>query len=85
VKEPRRSWSERLGFGPRDFGERREVVERSRSAAWRVPIALIVATLGAGALGYLGVQLFLLPETLAESRLHRVPDLTGMSIDDAIK
>lgn len=85
MKAPRRSWSERLGFGPRDFGERRDVVERSRSAAWRVPIALIVATLGAGALGYLGVQLFLLPETLAESRLHRVPDLTGMAIDDAIK
>jgi beta-lactam-binding protein with PASTA domain len=59
------------------------MVERSRSATWRVPIALIVATLGAGALGYLGVQLFLLPETLAETRLHRVPDLTGMSIDRA--
>lgn len=85
MKEPRRSWTERLGFGPRDFGERREMVERSRSAAWRVPIALIVATLGAGALGYLGVQLFLLPETMAESRLHRVPDLTGLSIGDAIK
>jgi beta-lactam-binding protein with PASTA domain len=68
----------------RDFRERRDVVERSRSAVWRVPIALIVATLGAGALGYLGVQLFLLPETLAESRLHRVPDLTGESIDDAM-
>jgi serine/threonine-protein kinase len=85
MKAPRRSWRERLGFGARDFGDRRDVVERSRSAAWRVPIALIVATLGAGALGYLGVQLFLLPETLAESRLHRVPDLTGMAIDDAIK
>ena len=85
MKEPRRSWSERLGFGPRDFGDRREMVERSRSAAWRVPIALIAATLGAGALGYLGVQLFLLPETMAESRLHRVPDLTGLSIGDAIK
>lgn len=69
----------------KDFGERREVVERSRSAVWRVPIALIVATLGAGALGYLGVQLFLLPETLAESRLHRVPDLTGESIEDAME
>ena len=69
----------------KDFGERREVVERSRSAVWRVPIALIVATVGAGALGYLGVQLFLLPETLAESRLHRVPELTGESIEDAIE
>ncbi|HJR54494.1 MAG TPA: PASTA domain-containing protein [Gemmatimonadota bacterium] len=68
----------------KDFHDRREMVERSRSAVWRVPIALIVATLGAGALGYLGVQLFLLPETLAESRLHRVPDLTGESIEDAM-
>jgi beta-lactam-binding protein with PASTA domain len=69
----------------RDFRDRREMVERSRSAVWRVPIALIVATLGAGALGYLGVQLFLLPETLAESRVHRVPDLTGESIEDAME
>jgi beta-lactam-binding protein with PASTA domain len=69
----------------KDFRERREIVERSRSAVWQVPIALIVATLGAGALGYLGVQLFLLPETLAESRVHRVPDLTGESIEDAME
>ncbi|HET6360785.1 MAG TPA: PASTA domain-containing protein [Gemmatimonadota bacterium] len=69
----------------KDFRDRREMVERSRSAVWRVPIALIVATLGAGALGYLGVQLFLLPETLADSRVHRVPDLTGESIEDAIE
>ncbi|HET6638376.1 MAG TPA: PASTA domain-containing protein [Gemmatimonadota bacterium] len=68
----------------KDFHDRREMVERSRSAVWRVPIALIVATVGAGALGYLGVQLFLLPETLAESRLHRVPDLTGESIEGAM-
>lgn len=78
------SWRHRFGL-ERDFRDRREMVERSRSAAWRVPIALIVATLGAGALGYLGVQLFLLPETLAESRLHRVPDLTGMRIEDAVR
>lgn len=78
------AWRRRLGL-ERDFRDRREMVERSRSAAWRVPIALIVATLGAGALGYLGVQLFLLPETLAESNLHRVPDLSGMRIGDAIR
>lgn len=84
MRPPGPSWRHRFGL-ERDFRERREVVERSRSAAWRVPIALIVATLGAGALGYLGVQLFLLPETLAESRLHRVPDLTGMGIDDAVR
>lgn len=85
MKEPQPTWRERLGLGERDFRERREMVERSRSASWRVPIALIVATLGAGALGYLGVQLFLLPETLAETRIHRVPDLTGMAIEDAMK
>lgn len=83
MKAPRPSWRERLGLRRRDFHERREMVERSRSAAWRVTIALIVATVGAGALGYLGVQLFLLPETLAEINLHRVPDLTGLSIGDA--
>ena len=83
MKSPRPTWRERLGLGRRDFHERREVVQRSRSPVWRVPIALIVATVGAGALGYLGVQMFLLPETLAEINLHRVPDLTGMSIGDA--
>lgn len=85
MKEPQPTWRERLGLGERDYRERREMVERSRSASWRVPIALIVATLGAGALGYLGVQLFLLPETLAETRIRRVPDLTGMAIEDAVK
>lgn len=84
MMEPQPTWRERLGI-ERDFGERREMVERSRSASWRVPIALIVATLGAGALGYLGVQLFLLPETLADTRIRRVPDLSGMAIEDAMK
>lgn len=82
---PRPNVLRRLGLEGRDFSERREMVERSRSAKWRVAIALIVATLGAGALGYLGVQLFLLPETLAEIRMHRVPDLTGASIEEARK
>ena len=84
MSTPRASWSRRFGLGERDFRDRREMAERSRSATWQVPIALIVATLGAGALGYLGVQLFLLPETLAESRLHRVPDLTGLSLERAV-
>jgi beta-lactam-binding protein with PASTA domain len=83
MKPPRKTWRERLGLHRHDFHEQREVVKRSRSAAWRVPIALIVATVGAGALGYLGVQLFLLPETLAEINLRRVPDLVGMAIGDA--
>ncbi len=67
----------------RAFGERRAVVRRKRSATWRVVVALIVATVGAAALGYLGVQLFYLPETLAEQQLNRVPDLAGMRPADA--
>ncbi|MFN2383900.1 MAG: PASTA domain-containing protein [Gemmatimonadota bacterium] len=74
----------RLGM-PRDFARRRAVVERRRSATWQVGIALVVATLGAGSLGYLVVQLFYLPDTLAEARLNRVPDLTGRDLDDAIE
>lgn len=65
------------------FGRRRGIVRRRRSAAWQVGIALILATIGAVALGYLVVQLFYLPETLAQSRQARVPDLSGMSIEDA--
>jgi beta-lactam-binding protein with PASTA domain len=67
----------------RDFAERRAVVKRGRSATWQVMIALIAATVGATALGYLAVQLYFLPETLREARLHRVPDLTSMELDDA--
>ena len=68
----------------RDFGERRAVVERGRSATWQITIALIAATIGAAALGYLAVQLYFLPQTLREAQLNRVPDLTGMEVDDAV-
>jgi beta-lactam-binding protein with PASTA domain len=68
----------------RDFGERRAVVERGRSATWQVTIALIAATIGATALGYLAVQLYVLPQTLREARLNRAPSLTGMEVDDAL-
>lgn len=67
----------------RDFRRRREVVERSRSATWPILIAVLFATIGAVGLGYLGVQLFYLPETMAEARLNRVPTVIGMPIDDA--
>ncbi|MBW3660950.1 MAG: PASTA domain-containing protein [Gemmatimonadetes bacterium] len=69
----------------RKFRERRGVVERRRSATWQVAIALICATLGAAALGYLSIQLFFLPETVAQARLNRVPDLTGLDVEDAMK
>jgi serine/threonine-protein kinase len=68
----------------RDFAERRAVVERGRSATWQITIALIAATIGAAALGYLAVQLYFLPQTLREAQLNRVPDLTGMEVDDAV-
>ncbi len=67
----------------RDFGERRAILRRSRSATWQIAIALLVATIGAAGLGFLAVQLFYLPETIAQSRLNRVPDLTGMEVGDA--
>jgi serine/threonine-protein kinase len=68
----------------RDFAERRAVVERGRSATWQITIALIAATIGAAALGYLAVQLYFLPQTLREAQLNRVPDLTSMEVDDAV-
>lgn len=68
----------------RAFRDRRGVVERRRSATWQVAVALVSATLGAAALGYLSIQLFFLPETVAQSRLNRVPDLTGMDVEDAV-
>ncbi|MDX1623401.1 MAG: PASTA domain-containing protein [Gemmatimonadota bacterium] len=69
---------------PERFSERREMVRRRRSATWQVIVALIAATIGAAALGYLAVQLFLLPESVAEARLSRVPDFTGKEREDAI-
>ncbi|MDX1660816.1 MAG: PASTA domain-containing protein [Gemmatimonadota bacterium] len=77
-----RTW---FGNRRRRFGERREVVERKRSATWQVGIAIVAVTVGAAAFGYLAVQLFFLPETVAQSRLNRVPDLTGRDVEDAIE
>ncbi len=69
----------------RRFRERRELVERRRSATWQVAVAVLAVTVGAAALGYLAVQLFFLPETVAQSRLNRVPDLTGRDVENAIE
>jgi beta-lactam-binding protein with PASTA domain len=67
----------------REFGELRDIAERRRSPTWQVTIALIAGTIGAAALGYLAVQLFFLPETIREASLNRVPDLTGLGLEDA--
>lgn len=80
----RARWWYRKRIAPDRFDERREVVKRRRSPLWQVTIALIAATIGAAALGYLAVQLFLLPETVAQSQLNRVPDLTGNDLEDAM-
>ena len=67
----------------REFGELRDIAERRRSPTWQITIAIIAATIGAASLGYLAVQLFFLPDTIREARLNRVPDLTGISLEDA--
>lgn len=53
-----------------------------RGATWSIVLAILAATLGAAAVGYLVVQIFFLPETLAEQRLSRVPDLSGRELED---
>lgn len=53
-----------------------------RGVTWQVVLALVLATLGAGAIGYFAVQLFYLPETLADQRVARVPDLSGREMED---
>jgi serine/threonine-protein kinase len=53
-----------------------------RGVTWQVVLALVLATLGAGAIGYSAVQLFYLPETLADQRVARVPDLSGRELED---
>lgn len=88
---PARAWRRAVdqvetwfGVKRRNFHERREMIERKRSATWQVSIAVLAATLGAVGLGYLVVQLFFLPETVAESRLNRVPDLIGATVNDVV-
>ncbi len=54
-----------------------------RGVAWSIIVAILAATLGAAAVGYLVVQLFFLPETLAEQRVSQVPDLSGRELEDA--
>lgn len=67
----------------RALRDRRAIVRRRRSALWQITVALLLATVGAAGLGYLAVQLFYLPDTLAQSRLNHVPDLTGMELEEA--
>jgi serine/threonine-protein kinase len=53
-----------------------------RGVTWHVALALTLATLGAAVVGYLAVQVFYLPETLANQRVARVPDLSGRELED---
>lgn len=53
-----------------------------RGTTWPIVLAILVATLGAAAAGYLVVQLLFLPETLADQRLSQVPDLSGRELED---
>lgn len=55
---------------------------RHRGASLPIVLAILAATAGAAAIGYLVVQLFLLPETLADQRLSQVPDLSGRELED---
>lgn len=54
----------------------------SRGVTWQIVLALALATLGAAGIGYLAVQLFYLPETLADQRVAQVPDLSGRDLED---
>jgi serine/threonine-protein kinase len=54
----------------------------SRGVTWQIVLALALATLGAAGIGYLAVQLFYLPETLADQRVAQVPDLSGRELED---
>lgn len=49
----------------------------------KVTIALLVVTVTGVIVGYAAVQMALLPETVARSQLTRVPDVSGMELDDA--
>ena len=55
---------------------------KPQSPTWSILLAILAATVGATAIGYLVVQLLLLPETLADQRLSRVPDLSGRELED---
>lgn len=85
LEDARSRFQKWAGQRHRRFHERREVVERRRSPTWQVAVAVLAVTVGAAALGYLAVQLFFLPETVAQSRLNRVPDLTGREVENAIE
>lgn len=53
-----------------------------RGAPWSILLAVLAATAGAAGVGYLLVHLVYLPETLADQRLNRVPDLSGREVED---
>lgn len=54
-----------------------------RSTTWVVLLAITVTIVGGTLIGYFAVQAFLLPDTLAQQRLNRIPDLSGSDLETA--
>jgi beta-lactam-binding protein with PASTA domain len=56
---------------------------RVGSATWQIPLAIVATVIGALLVGYIAAQIFFLPDTLAQGRIDRVPNLGQMAIEQA--
>lgn len=56
---------------------------RAGNATWQVPLAIVATAIGALLVGYVAVQLFFLPDMLAQGRMNRVPNLGRMEVEKA--
>ena len=56
---------------------------RVGSATWQVPLAIVATAIGALLVGYIAMQLLFLPDTLAQGRINRVPNLGRMEVEKA--
>lgn len=57
--------------------------DRVGSATWQVPLAILATATGALLVGYIAAQIFFLPDTLAQGRINRVPNLGQMEVERA--
>ena len=80
MRPPRASLIERLGRLRSRPADRGGVL---LSDASKMVVALLITTVGGAVVGYLVVQMFFLPETVALAQLNRIPDLTGLSTEAA--
>lgn len=53
------------------------------SATWQIPLAIVATVMGALLVGYIAAQIFFLPDTLAQGRINRVPNLGHMEVERA--